>query len=119
MSAESASGHLPLILIEGVLFFGGALAFGWWQLRSIARDQAETRRRREAEAAAGATEVTADGPATEAAGLAESRTTDQAPVREAAAPGAAPADGSADGSSVGSADGSADRAGSTEPRTGG
>ena len=51
MAAESASGHLPLILIEGVLFFGGALAFGWWQLRSVARDQAESRRQRAEEEA--------------------------------------------------------------------
>lgn len=41
----------PLLLIEGVLVFGGALLFGWWQLRSVARDQQETARRREAEAA--------------------------------------------------------------------
>jgi hypothetical protein len=40
----------PLILIEGVLVFGGALLLGWWQLRSVARDQRETKRRREAEA---------------------------------------------------------------------
>ena len=40
----------PLILIEGVLVFGGALLFGWWQLRSVARDARETKRRREAEA---------------------------------------------------------------------
>jgi len=39
----------PLLLIEGVLVFGGALLFGWWQLRSVARDQQETARRREAE----------------------------------------------------------------------
>ena len=40
----------PLLLIEGVLVFGGALLFGWWQLRSVARDQQETARRRAAEA---------------------------------------------------------------------
>ena len=43
--------HWPLILIEGVLVFGGALAFGWWQLRSVKRDreraQAERERERE------------------------------------------------------------------------
>ncbi len=33
------SPHWPLILIEGVLVFGGALAFGWWQLRSVKRDR--------------------------------------------------------------------------------
>ncbi len=31
---------LPLVLIEGVLILGGALLFGWWQLRSVKRDQA-------------------------------------------------------------------------------
>ena len=31
--------HLPVILIEVVLVFGGVLAFGWWQLRSVKRDQ--------------------------------------------------------------------------------
>lgn len=45
----------PLILIEGVLVFGGALLFGWWQLRSVARDQALTRQQREREAAAAET----------------------------------------------------------------
>lgn len=45
------SGNWPLILIEGVLVFGGALLFGWWQLRSVARDQALTRQQREREAA--------------------------------------------------------------------
>ena len=44
----------PLILVEGVLIFGGALLFGWWQLRSIARDQREAAKRRDAEARAGA-----------------------------------------------------------------
>lgn len=31
--------HLPIILIEVVVTFGGVLAFGWWQLRSIKKDQ--------------------------------------------------------------------------------
>jgi hypothetical protein len=34
---------LPLIVIEVVLVFGGALAFAWWQLRDLARE----RRKRE------------------------------------------------------------------------
>ncbi|MFM8510409.1 MAG: hypothetical protein ACKOCU_08850, partial [Betaproteobacteria bacterium] len=42
----------PLILIEGVLVFGGALAFGWWQLRSVKQDRArlQAHRARELEA---------------------------------------------------------------------
>lgn len=42
----------PLLLIEGVLVFGGALLFGWWQLREIERDQRALQKKREAEAAA-------------------------------------------------------------------
>jgi uncharacterized membrane protein len=38
--------HLPIVLIEVVLIFGGVLLFGWWQLRSIKRDQEATARRR-------------------------------------------------------------------------
>jgi len=45
--------HLPIVLIEVLLIFGGVLAFGWWQLREIKRDQAKTARERaEREAAA-------------------------------------------------------------------
>ncbi len=46
------SEHWPLILIEGVLVFGGALAFGWWQLRSVKQDRArlQAQRARELEA---------------------------------------------------------------------
>lgn len=36
--------HLPLILVELVLVFGGALAFAWWQFRDLRRE----RERREA-----------------------------------------------------------------------
>lgn len=45
--------NLP-ILIEAVLFGGGALAFGWWQMRSLRRDRARTQAQREAEARGGA-----------------------------------------------------------------
>jgi hypothetical protein len=31
--------HWPIILVEGVMVFGGALVFGWWQLRSIRIDR--------------------------------------------------------------------------------
>ena len=39
--------NLPIVLIEGVLIFGGVLVFGWWQLRSLERDRAKTRAERE------------------------------------------------------------------------
>ncbi len=35
---------LPLILVEVVLVFGGAMAFAWWQFRDLARE----RKKREA-----------------------------------------------------------------------
>ena len=44
------SQHLPVILIEVVLIFGGVLLFGWWQLRSLKKDQQQTAREREARA---------------------------------------------------------------------
>jgi hypothetical protein len=50
--ADGSMGNAPFILIEGVLVFGGALAFGWWQLRSIKRDQQALAERRRAEAQA-------------------------------------------------------------------
>lgn len=50
----------PLLLIEGVLVFGGALLFGWWQLREIDRDRRAAQKKREAEAAAS---KDGDGPA--------------------------------------------------------
>lgn len=31
--------HLPLIVIEVVLVFGGVMAFAWWQLRDLARER--------------------------------------------------------------------------------
>jgi hypothetical protein len=44
--------HLPLIVVELVLVFGGALAFGWWQLRSIRKDREKAARERAARAQA-------------------------------------------------------------------
>ncbi len=32
-----------LVMLEGFLVFGGALAFGLWQLRSIKKDQEKAR----------------------------------------------------------------------------
>ncbi len=51
--------HLPLIVIELVLVFGGTLAFAWWQLRDLKK----LRKEREArEAAAGAASPHLDKP---------------------------------------------------------
>ena len=33
------SENLPLIVIEIVLVFGGALAFAWWQFRDLDRER--------------------------------------------------------------------------------
>lgn len=35
-----------LVALEGLLIFGGVLAFGIWQLRSIKKDQEAARRQR-------------------------------------------------------------------------
>jgi hypothetical protein len=42
--------HLPLIVVEVVLVFGGAVAFAWWQFRDLARERAkrEVAKRRDA-----------------------------------------------------------------------
>jgi predicted negative regulator of RcsB-dependent stress response len=37
--------NLPVILIEVVLIFGGALAFGWWQLRDLKNERERSRRK--------------------------------------------------------------------------
>ena len=42
--------HLPQILVEVVLVFGGAVAFAWWQFRDLARE----RKKREQEKEKGA-----------------------------------------------------------------
>jgi hypothetical protein len=47
--------HLPLIVIEVVLVFGGALAFAWWQLRDLAH---ERRKREDAKKKAAAAALT-------------------------------------------------------------
>lgn len=43
--------HIPIIVIELVLVFGGVLLFGWWQLRSVKRDQQAAAAKKLAEAA--------------------------------------------------------------------
>jgi hypothetical protein len=59
------SSALPLILIELVLVFGGVMAFGWWQLRSVARDRqkAAAERAEQARRCASESEVNAGPPA--------------------------------------------------------
>lgn len=60
MSTVADRSNWPLLLIEGVLVFGGAMLFGWWQLREVERDREAARRKREAEAAS---QKDGDGPA--------------------------------------------------------
>jgi len=49
---DGSGSHWPIVLIEIVLVFGGVLAFGWWQLRSVEKDRREMQQRREREAEA-------------------------------------------------------------------
>jgi hypothetical protein len=42
--------HLPLILVEVVLVFGGAVAFAWWQFRDLARERKKREQAKEKEA---------------------------------------------------------------------
>ena len=37
--------HWPLIVIEVVLVFGGAMAFAWWQFRDLRREREKRERR--------------------------------------------------------------------------
>ncbi len=69
------SEHLPIVLIELVLVFGGVLLFAVWQLRSVKRDQEKSRAERVARDAAAAAAMAAaqtsevkaaDAPATDA-----------------------------------------------------
>lgn len=55
----------PLLLIEGVLVFGGAIGFAWWQLRDVERDRRAAAQRRQAQADGDA--ATAQTPATPSA----------------------------------------------------
>jgi predicted negative regulator of RcsB-dependent stress response len=56
--------HLPVILIEVVLIFGGVLAFGWWQLRDLEKEREQTTRKRERRETADAQETMEDPDAT-------------------------------------------------------
>ena len=44
-----SSENLPLILIEVVLVFGGALAFAWWQFRDLDRERKKREERKRQE----------------------------------------------------------------------
>lgn len=55
--------NLPVILIEVVLIFGGVLAFGWWQLRSVKRDQEQSARERAERKAIDTAPASKDGDA--------------------------------------------------------
>jgi hypothetical protein len=55
-----AGSDWPLLLIEGVLVLGGALAFGWWQLRDVEKDRAAARRQRAESATKAAPESAGD-----------------------------------------------------------
>jgi predicted negative regulator of RcsB-dependent stress response len=58
------SQNLPVIVIEVVLIFGGVLAFGWWQLRDLKKEQDKTARERSAREAAEARDKAEDADAT-------------------------------------------------------
>ncbi len=39
---ELLTNNLPIIVVELFLVGGGALAFGWWQLRDLAKEREKT-----------------------------------------------------------------------------
>ena len=63
------SDYTPIILIELVLVFGGALLFAWWQLHSIKVDQRKAAQKRAREAAAAATPAAVTNPGADVAGV--------------------------------------------------
>lgn len=42
--------HLPFIVVEVVLVFGGAMAFAWWQFRDLRRERDKRQRSKNADA---------------------------------------------------------------------
>ncbi|MCA3218664.1 MAG: hypothetical protein ING59_08925 [Burkholderiales bacterium] len=58
------SENWPIVLIEGIIVLGGALAFAWWQLREIKIDQ---QRAAEKERAAAEPQARRGGEADESA----------------------------------------------------
>jgi hypothetical protein len=57
-------GHGVVILIEVVMVFGGALAFGWWQLRDLKRERLKREVARLTQAAASSSTEPQQGAAT-------------------------------------------------------
>jgi hypothetical protein len=47
------SEHLPLIVVEIVLVFGGALAFAWWQFRDLDRERKKREEKKRLEGGGG------------------------------------------------------------------
>jgi hypothetical protein len=39
--------HLPLIVVEVLLVFGGALAFAWWQFRDLRLEREKREKRKQ------------------------------------------------------------------------
>jgi hypothetical protein len=37
----------PIILLEGVLVFGGILLFAWWQLRDLRKEREKDQKKKE------------------------------------------------------------------------
>ena len=38
---------VPIMLIEVVMFFGGALLFAWWQLRDIRKEREKAQKQKD------------------------------------------------------------------------
>jgi NitT/TauT family transport system ATP-binding protein len=77
--------NTPIIVIELVLTFGGVLLFGWWQLRSIKRDQQAAAARKLLEA--GAESATSAASTTLSTGPAPSAPATYVHRRESPPPG--------------------------------
>jgi hypothetical protein len=58
------SEHLPVIVVEVVMIFGGALAFAWWQFRDLAREKRKKQEREAQRAREGAGPGDGASPAT-------------------------------------------------------
>jgi Tfp pilus assembly protein PilV len=61
----SSAGNWPVIVVEGILVAGGALAFAWWQLRDLKKER--QKKEQQAQAKAQQVEQSAAQPAAKAA----------------------------------------------------